>query len=66
MLARRLSLCLAMAVTAGLPLLAFVVIRICQVTLGVSKEVLGWADPAAIVATHRSLWYSRSALVLMP
>lgn len=55
-----------MAVAAGLPFMSFVMIRICQVSLGVlnhSKDMLGWADPGAIAAAHRSLLYSISALI---
>ena len=57
---------LSVAVTAGLPFMSFVMIRICQVTLGVlnhSEDMLGWADPGAITAAHRSLLYSISALI---
>lgn len=55
-----------MAVTAGLPSMSFVMIRICQVTLGVlnhNEDMLGWVDTGAIAAAHRSLLYSISALI---
>lgn len=55
-----------MAVTVGLPFMSFAMIRICWVTLDVpnhSRDMLGWADPGAITAAHRSLLYSVSALI---